>query len=100
MLYPHISQRRNGTLYVGVTSNLIRRVSEHKTDLVKGFTEKYGAHMLVYYESCDSVESALRREKQLKEWQRKWKLRLIEETNPQWRDLCDEIAPGFRPSPE
>ncbi|MDO8691746.1 MAG: hypothetical protein Q7R39_17365 [Dehalococcoidia bacterium] len=58
--------------------------------------------MLVYYEICDGVESALRREKQLKEWQRnwKWKLRLIEQTNPQWRDLCDEIAPGFRPSPE
>ncbi|MDO8689937.1 MAG: GIY-YIG nuclease family protein [Dehalococcoidia bacterium] len=85
---------------MGVTSNLIGRVCEHKNDLSKGFTEKYGAHMLVYYERCDSLESALRREKQLKEWQRKWKLRLIEETNPQWRDLCDEIAPGFRPSPE
>ncbi|MDO8691552.1 MAG: hypothetical protein Q7R39_16375 [Dehalococcoidia bacterium] len=65
--------------------------------------EKCGAHMLVYLvysESCASVESALRREKQLKEWQKKWKLRLIEQTNPQWRDLSDEIAPGFRPSPE
>src|SRR3990172_2916816 len=95
-----LASNRNGTLYVGVTNNLIRRVYEHKNNLVKGFTEKYGVHMLVHYESCESVESAIRREKQLKEWQRKWKLRLIEETNPQWRDLYDEIAPGFRPSPE
>lgn len=91
-----LASKRNGTLYVGVTNNLIRRVYEHKNNLVKGFTEKYGVHMLVHYESCESVESAIRREKQLKEWQRKWKLRLIEETNPQWRDLYDEIAPGFR----
>ncbi len=95
-----LASKRNGTLYVGVTSNLVRRVYEHKNDLVKGFTEKYGVHMLVHYESCESVESTIRREKQLKEWQRKGKLRLVEEPNPQWRDLYDEIAPGFRPSPE
>jgi len=89
-----LASRRNGTLYVGVTNNLVRRVYEHKNNVVKGFTEKYGVHMLVHYESSESVESAIRREKQLKEWQRKWKLRLIEETNPQWRDLYDEIAPG------
>ena len=91
-----LTSRRNGTLYVGVTNNLIRRVFEHRNNLVKGFTEKYGVHTLAYYEDCQSIESAIRREKQLKEWQRKWKLSLIEETNPEWRDLYDEIAPGFR----
>ncbi|MDO8689362.1 MAG: GIY-YIG nuclease family protein [Dehalococcoidia bacterium] len=95
-----LASRRNGTLFVGVTSNLIRRVHEHKNHLSKGFTEKYGAHTLVCHERCDSVASALRREKQLKEWQRKWKSRLIEQTRPQWRDSCDEIAPGFRRRPE
>ena len=91
-----LASKRNGTLYVGVTNNLVRRVYEHKNNVVKGFTEKYGVHMLVHYESCESVESAIRREKQLKEWQRKWKLRLIEDTNPRWRDLYHKIAPGFR----
>ncbi len=75
-----LASRRNGTLYVGVTNNLIKRVDEHKSDLIRGFTERYGVHMLVHYESCDSVESALRREKQLKEWQRKWKLRFEQST--------------------
>ena len=87
-----LASGRNGTLYVGVTNDLIRRVYEHKNDLVQGFTEKYGVHTLVNYEECESVESALRREKQLKVWHRKWKLRLIEETNPEWEDLYDEIA--------
>ncbi len=95
-----LASRRNGTLYVGVTNDLSRRVFEHRNNLVKGFTEKYGVHTLVHYEDCESIESAILREKQLKEWQRKWKLSLIEGTNPEWRDLYDEIAPGFRPSPE
>ena len=95
-----LASKRNGTLYVGVTNNLIRRVYEHKNSLVKGFTEKDSVHMLVHYECCESVESAVRREMHLKEWRSKWKLKLIEQTNPDWKDLDEEIAPGFRPSPE
>jgi len=86
-----LANKRNGTLYTGVTGNLIRRVYEHKNDLVEGFTSKYGIHMLVYYESCDSTEAAIQREKNLKFWHRKWKIRLIEEMNPDWKDLYDEI---------
>lgn len=86
-----LASKRNGTLYIGVTNNLARRVYEHKHDFIKGFTQKYNVHMLVYYEQCDSIESALQREKQLKYWHRKWKLRLIEEANPEWRDLYEEI---------
>ncbi|MBI4284433.1 MAG: GIY-YIG nuclease family protein [Chloroflexi bacterium] len=87
-----LASRRNGTLYIGVTNDLIRRVYEHKSDFIKGFTEKYGVHMLVYYEECDSAESAFRREKQLKVWHRKWKIRLIEEKNPEWQDLYEEVS--------
>jgi len=87
-----LASKRNGTLYIGVTSNLVRRIYEHKKGYIKGFTEKYGVHMLVYYESCDNVESAIQREKRLKVWHRKWKIRLIEEKNPEWKDLYDEIV--------
>ena len=73
----------NGTLYIGVTSNLIQRIWQHKNDLVQGFTEKYGVHFLVYYELCDQMLTAIEREKQLKKWNRQWKIDLIEETNPQ-----------------
>jgi len=86
-----LASRRNGTLYVGVTNDLARRVYEHKNDFIKGFTERYGVHTLVHYEQCEDVESAILREKQLKSWHRKWKIRLIEETNPEWKDLYDEI---------
>jgi putative endonuclease len=84
--------RRNGTLYIGVTNNLVKRIYEHKNDLMKGFTKKYGVHTLVHYEQCESVESAIRREKQLKAWHRKWKISLIEETNREWKDLYDDIV--------
>ena len=86
-----LASKRNGTLYVGVTNNLASRVYEHKNDLINGFTQRYGVHMLVHYEQCDSAESAIVREKQLKFWHRRWKIRLIEETNPEWKDLCNEI---------
>jgi putative endonuclease len=85
------ASKRNGTLYIGVTSNLLKRVWEHKNDLVEGFTKKYGVHRLVYYEMHETMESALRREKQLKKWNRAWKLDLIEKQNPNWRDLWEGI---------
>jgi putative endonuclease len=86
-----LASRRNGTLYIGFTNNLARRVSEHKNGLIKGFTKKYGVHRLVYYEIFVDPASAITREKQLKKWNRVWKLRLIESLNPDWRDLQDEI---------
>jgi putative endonuclease len=78
---------RNGTLYVGVTSDLIKRVHEHKSKAVKGFTSKYDVDQLVWFEQTDSIESAITREKQIKEWKRGWKIQLIEERNPYWNDL-------------
>ncbi len=93
MYYVYIlASRRNGTLYIGVTNNLIKRVYEHKNDLVEGFTKKYGVHRLVYYEQSENVKSAIEREKRLKTWKWQWKLRLIEEMNPEWNDLYDELV--------
>ena len=86
-----LASQRNGTLSIGVTSDLIKRVWEHKNDVVEGFTKKYGVHMLVYYELHDDMESAIIREKRLKKWSRAWKLRLIEEMNPDWDDLYESI---------
>jgi len=86
-----LASRRNGTLYTGVTSSLIKRVWEHKSDLVEGFTKRYGVHILVWYELHSSMESAITREKAIKEWKRRWKLELIEGINPGWRDLYDEL---------
>ncbi|MCL2768438.1 MAG: GIY-YIG nuclease family protein [Synergistaceae bacterium] len=83
--------KRNGTLYIGVTSNLIKRVYEHKTKAVEGFTNRYGVDKLGYYEECDSIISAIEREKQIKSGTRKKKLDLIESINPEWKDLYDEI---------
>jgi len=86
-----LSSQRNGTLYVGVTDNLSRRVWEHKNKLGDGFTKKYEIHHLVYYETHTNPESAITREKQIKKWNRLWKLQLIEEKNPTWRDLYQDI---------
>ena len=86
-----LASRRNGTLYVGVTSNLVKRIWEHKNNVVQGFTQKYGVHMLVWFELHETMESAIRREKAIKEWKRDWKLKLIEQQNPAWRDLYSEI---------
>lgn len=86
-----LSSQRNGTLYVGVTSNLVKRIWEHKNCVVDGFTKKYSVKHLVYYEHHDSAESAIRREKRLKEWKRQWKLDLIEKLNPEWDDLYENI---------
>ena len=87
-----MASRRNGTLYIGVTSNLVQRVWHHKQDVVEGFTRKYGVKMLVYFELHGSAESAITREKQLKKWERAWKIRLIERSNPEWRDLYSKIS--------
>jgi putative endonuclease len=85
-----LASRRNGTLYVGVTSDLARRVSLHKQDLIEGFTKKFRVHRLVCYEMHPTMDAAIRREKQLKEWRRLWKIRLIKGMNPEWVDLFDE----------
>ena len=82
-----LTSKRNGTLYIGVTNNLVRRIYEHKCNLVDGFTRKYEIHQLVYFELFNNIEDAITREKYLKKWNRLWKLRLIEETNPSWDDL-------------
>lgn len=86
-----MASRRNGTLYVGVTSSLVKRVGEHKNDVTEGFTKRYGVHHLVWYELHETMESALSREKAIKEWKRKWKLELIEKTNTAWQDLYETI---------
>ena len=85
-----LASKRNGTLYVGVTSDLVKRGWEHRTNAVDGFTKKYGVHALVYYELHENMISAITREKQLKKWNRAWKLRLIEERNPEWHDLWQD----------
>ena len=87
-----LASKENGTLYIGVTSDVIKRVYEHKNDVVEGFTKQYGVHMLVYVEMHETMEAAIKREKQLKEWQRVWKLELIEKKNPEWKDLYEEYA--------
>jgi len=86
-----LASKKDGTLYIGVTSDLVKRIYEHKNDLVEGFTKKYTIHDLVYLEATESVESAIVREKQLKKWNRAWKIRLIEKTNPGWRDLYPDL---------
>lgn len=83
---------RNGTLYSGVTSNLTKRVWEHKTNHIRGFTSKYNVKQLVYYEIYTDILEAISREKQIKKWRRSWKLSLIEKRNPQWKDLFSEIV--------
>lgn len=87
-----LASQRNGTLYIGVTSDLIKRIWEHKNDVVEGFTRRYGVHLLVYFEQHVTMDAAITRERQLKKWNRSWKLKLIEERNPDWRDLWSEIV--------
>ena len=89
-----LASQRNGTLYIGVTNSLIRRIYEHKHGLIEGFTKKYNITILVYYEVFEQITNAIKREKQLKEWNRKWKLELIESKNPDWKDLYDPLLGG------
>ena len=86
-----LASKRNGTLYIGVTSDLVQRIWQHKNKLVEGFTEKYNVNKLVYYEAHSDAESAITRERQMKKWRRAWKMRLIEGRNPEWRDLFSDI---------
>jgi putative endonuclease len=87
-----LASQRNGTLYIGVTSYLVQRIWQHKQGLVDGFTKKYGVKTLVYFEIHDTAENAITRENQIKKWERAWKLRLIEENNPEWKDLYGLIS--------
>jgi putative endonuclease len=87
-----LASQRNGTPYVGVTSDLARRIFEHKEGAIEGFTKDYGVHNLVFYEFHETMDDALTREKRIKKWRRQWKLDLIEQNNPQWRDLCQDLA--------
>jgi putative endonuclease len=87
-----LASKIGGTLYVGVTSDLVRRIYQHKSDVVAGFTKQYGVHRLVYFEIHDDVREAIRREKRLKKWNRAWKVKLIEEGNPNWDDLYQSIG--------
>jgi putative endonuclease len=82
-----LASKRNGTLYIGITNDLIKRIYEHKNNLIDGFTKRHSVHMLVFYEKTGSIESAIKKEKLLKNWNRKWKLELIEKGNPEWNDL-------------
>ena len=87
-----LASKRNGTLYIGVTNDLNRRIAEHKAHINKGFTQKYNVTQLVYFESYSNFNQAIEREKQLKEWNRAWKISLIESMNPQWKDLTETIG--------
>jgi len=86
-----LASQRNGTLYVGVTGDLVKRIWEHRNDAVDGFTKKYSVHILAYYELHENMSAAIAREKQIKKWNRAWKTELIESANPEWRDLWEEI---------
>ena len=87
-----LASGRNGTLYVGVTSDLVGRVYQHKNDLAEGFTSKYAVHRLVYFEVHEDMREAIAREKRIKAWRRQWKICLIESENAEWRDLCDDVV--------
>lgn len=87
-----LASGKNGTLYVGVTSDLVKRIYQHRNDLIEGFTKKYQVHRLVYFEQTDDITSAISREKQLKRWKRQWKLELVEKENPNWKDRYSELT--------
>ncbi len=86
-----LASKKNGTLYIGVTSDLVTRTDQHQQNSTQGFTQKYGVHKLVYFEQTNSIEEAIYREKQLKHWNRDWKIELIEKDNPEWKDLSDDF---------
>jgi len=87
-----LANQRNGTLYVGVSSDLVKRIWIHKNDFIEGFSKQYGVHSLVFYELHANMAAAITREKQIKKWNRSWKMELIESTNPEWKDLWEQIV--------
>jgi putative endonuclease len=87
-----LASKRNGTLYVGVTGNLVQRIWQHRNDVMDGFSKEYCVHLLVYFELHSDIEAAITREKRIKKWNRAWKLKLIEKSNPEWGDLWDQIV--------
>jgi putative endonuclease len=87
-----LASQKNGTLYIGVTNDIVRRIFEHRSDAVSSFTKIHAVHQLVYFEVAESIEAAIRREKRLKKWPRDWKKNLIEQNNPEWLDLYDSIS--------
>ena len=87
-----MASKKNGTIYVGVTNNLVTRAWQHKSDIIKGFSNRYKTHRLVYFEQHTDMQSAIKREKQIKKWNRQWKLKLIEKLNPTWKDLYTDIV--------
>jgi putative endonuclease len=97
-----LCSKRNGTLYTSITSDIIKRIYEHKNNLIEGFSQKYNVHRIVWYEIHETADAAISREKQIKVWKRQWKLRLIEKDNPEWNDLYDNICEntGFLPPQE
>jgi len=86
-----LASKKNGTLYIGVTNDLLKRVYEHKNNLIGGFTRKYRVHNLVYHEAYSSIYDAIAREKRMKKWERNWKIELIKKANPEWEDLYDKL---------
>lgn len=86
-----MANKKNGTLYIGVTNNLSKRVYEHKNNIIEGFTKKYKIHRLIYFEETNDIQSAITKEKQLKKWNRKWKIELIEKQNPEWKDIYFDL---------
>jgi putative endonuclease len=95
-----LASQKNGTLYIGVTNNLLKRIDEHRNKKASAFTKKYNVNKLVYYEECGDINAAIQREKQLKNWKRSWKIKLIEDFNPEWKDLYDKLMgldPGSSP---
>ena len=87
-----LASKRNGTIYLGITSNLLKRIYEHKNNLIEGFTKKYNVHTLVYYETYNDIYDAIAREKSIKKWKRQWKIELIEKFNPKWEDLYYRLS--------
>ena len=87
-----LASKRNGTLYIGVTNNLLKRVHQHKSDITEGFTQKYNVHNLVYFEAYNDIRDAITREKRMKKWNRAWKIKMIEKSNPNWEDLFDSLS--------